>query len=54
MKYFYNIRPNPQHDKFLFYNSILWFYEEVVAKNNKRDREYHRVGVRGTVVGHRT
>lgn len=50
MKYFY-IRSNPKHDKFLFDNSLLWFCEEVVAKNNKRDGENHRVGVRGTVMG---
>lgn len=33
------------------YNSILWFCEEVVAKNHKRDRENHRTGVRGRVLG---
>lgn len=31
----------------LFYNSVLWFYGEVVAKNNKRDRENFRIGVGG-------
>lgn len=45
VRYFYNFRSDSKHDICLCYIFNLWFYGE--AENNKKDRENHRIRVRG-------